>query len=123
MQPSGSVMIASRGPSAAISATASERSSSPANSWPTSSSASITFGETTSGSARTAWRSGSPSVSTTVSTSEPLEVPDQRRVDVRLDPARQRAGEHDDRRAAREVEQLVAEQLDLARRTPTGRVR
>ena len=63
-------MIASRGPSAAISATASERSSSPANSWPTSSSASSTFGETTSGSARTAWRSGSPSVSTTVITSK-----------------------------------------------------
>ena len=62
-------MIASRGPSAAISRTTSERSSSPANSWPTSSSASSTFGETTSGSARTAWRRGSPSVSTTVVTS------------------------------------------------------
>jgi len=37
-------MIASRGPSAAISTTASDRSSSLANSWPTSSSASITLG-------------------------------------------------------------------------------
>ena len=45
---------------------------------------------------------------------QPLEVADQRRVQVGLDPARQRAGEHDDRRAAGEVQQLVAEQLDLA---------
>ena len=54
---------------------------------------------------------------------EPLQVADQRRVDVGLDAARQRAGEHDDRGAAREVQQLVAEQLDLVARTPTARVR
>ena len=42
------------------------------------------------------------------------QLPDQAGVDVGVDAARQRAGEDDDRRAAREVHQLVAEQLDLA---------
>jgi hypothetical protein len=62
-------MIASRGPSWTSSRTAIARSSSSLNSWPTSSSASRTFGEMTSGSARTAWRIGSPSASITVWTS------------------------------------------------------
>ena len=61
-------MIASRAPSSAISRTAMQWSSSSLNSWPTSSSASSTLGEITSGSARTARRSGSPSVSTTQTT-------------------------------------------------------
>ncbi len=69
MQPSGRVMIASRAPSDTISRAAITWSSSSLNSWPTSSSASTMFGEITSGSARTAWRSGSPSVSTTTCTS------------------------------------------------------
>ena len=100
-----------------------ERSSSSLNSWPTSSSASSTFGEMTSGSARTAWRSGSPSVSIRRHDPDLAQLADQPRVDVGVDAARQRAGEDDDLRAAREVEQLVAEQLDLASRRPPGRAR
>ena len=65
----GVVMIAERAPSETISRTAPARSASSLNSCPTSSSASTTFGETTSGSARTARRSASPSVSTIVITS------------------------------------------------------
>ena len=53
-------MIASRAPSETISRTAIAWSSASLNSCPTSSSASSTLGEMTSGSARTARRSGSP---------------------------------------------------------------
>ena len=42
-----------------------------------------------------------------------LQLADQGGVDVGVDAARQRAGEHDDRRAAGEIQELVAEQLDL----------
>ncbi len=85
------VMIASRAPSRVISTTAWARSSASLNSWPTSSSASSSFGETTSGSARTARRSGSPSVSIIVVTPELAHLADERGVDVGLDPARQAA--------------------------------
>ena len=67
------------------------------------------------GSARTAWRSGSPSVSTIVVTPSLRSSRIRRGVDVGVDAARQRAGEHDDLRAPREVQELVAEQLDLRR--------
>src|SRR4051812_11978685 len=139
-QPSSRVMIASRAPNWTISRTAIVRSSSSLNSWPTSSSASRTFGETTSGSARTARRSGSPSASTTVVTESlwssrsssayaPASTPaggaggggrgelvglaEPLGVRPRLHARRQRAGEDHEIRAAREVEQLVAEQLEL----------
>ena len=69
----------------------------------------------TSGSARTAWRSGSPSVSTIVGDVHAPQVADQPGVDVGVQAARQRAGEDDDVGAARQVEQLVAEELDLLR--------
>ncbi len=41
---------------------------------------------------------------------------DQRGVELGVRLTRQRAGEDDDRGAAREVRQLVAEELDLVRR-------
>ena len=47
---------------------------------------------------------------------EPAHLADQRRVDVLLDPAREAAGEHADARALGQVEQLLAEQLELLRR-------
>ena len=62
------VITASRAPISTISRTAETRSSSSENSWPTSSSASSSLGVTTSGAARVAIRSGSPSESSTVVT-------------------------------------------------------
>jgi hypothetical protein len=45
---------------------------------------------------------------------ELAQLLDEVGVDVAVDPARQRAREDDDRRAAREVDELVAEELELA---------
>ena len=61
-------MIASRAPSSIISPTPVRRSSSSENSWPTSPSASSSFGVTTSGPLRVAMLIGSPSESSTVIT-------------------------------------------------------
>ncbi len=108
-------MIASRAPRRVISITAWARSSTSLNSWPTSSSASSSLGETMSGSARTPSRSGSPSVSTIVVTPRRLHVADQLGVDVGLHPSRQAAGEHAHARALGEVQELVVEQLELLR--------
>ena len=62
------------------------RSSSSLNSWPTSSSASSTFGETTFGAARTAWRRGSPSVSIDDDEAELAQLLDEVEVDVGATP-------------------------------------
>ena len=101
----------------------SSRSSSSLNSWPTSSSASSTLGETTLGSARTAWRSGSPSVSTIVVT--PSLRSSRMRSAYRSGSTRRGSepANTTDLRAAREVEELVAEQLDLLRRHRRARAR
>ena len=109
-------MIASTAPSATISRTAMTRSSSSLNSWPTSSSASSTFGETTFG-ARA--HGVAQRVAVGVDDDDEAELAqllDEVGVDVGVHAARQRAGEDHDRRAAREVQQLVVEELELAAR-------
>src|SRR3954447_7171672 len=130
-QPSGTVMVASRAPSWTISRTAIVRSSSSLNSWPTSSSASSTLGETTAGSARTArrrggragGRRGAPGRAGRVAVGvddrghvELVQLADQLAVRARLDAGRQRPGEDDDVGAARQIQQLVAEELELLAR-------
>ncbi len=109
-------MIASVAPIWIISTTAWARSSSSLNSWPTSSSASSSLGETTWGSARTASRSGIAVGVDDRDHPELLDLADQAGVDVGLDPARQAAGEHAHARALGQVQELVAEQLELHRR-------
>ena len=107
-------MIASREPSAEISETAWETSSSLANSCPTSSSASSTFGETE---VRFGLHRLAQGFAVGVDHGdhvEALELSDERRVQVGLDPPRQRAREHHDRGAPGEVHELVLEQFDLA---------
>ena len=54
---------------------------------------------------------------------ELAQLLDEVRVDVGVDLARQRAGEDHDRGAAREVHELVVEELELARRSRRGRAR
>ncbi len=67
-QPPSVVISTLRAPISAIRSSASRKSSSSWNSWPTSASASAWFGETRNGSASTPDRSGSPSVSSTTGT-------------------------------------------------------
>ena len=82
-----------------------------------------TFGATTAGSARRPARIGSPSASSTVSTPCSRSALDQPRVDVGVDARRDAAGDHADRRALGEVEQLLDEAVDLLGRRPRGRAR
>jgi len=75
--------------------------------------ASTTFGETTSGSART----GEPQrLAVGVDDRHHIELvhrADELRVEVGIDPAGQRSGEDDDRRSPRQIQELLAELLDL----------
>ena len=89
------------------------RSSSSLNSWPTSSSASM---HVRRDDVRLGAHGEAHRLAVGVDDGRHVELAqllDEVGVDDRVDAARQRAGEDDDVGAAREVEQLVAEQLDL----------
>ena len=93
---------------------ASRKSSSSWNSWPTSASASAWFGETRNGSASTPSRSGSPSrVEHGRGRAGVASSRDRLGVEVVVDVARQRAGEHDELGVLRQVAQLLEQRVEL----------
>ena len=114
-QPFSSVMRTLRAPISAIASSAMRKSSSSSSSWPTSCSASRWFGETRNGPASTPRRSGSPSRVEDDADVAAREVANRVRVERRRDLARQRARQHDEVGAAREVVELLDERLELDR--------
>ena len=112
-QPFSSVMRTLRAPISAIASSAMRKSSSSSSSCPTSCSASRWFGETRNGPASTPSRSGSPSLSRTTRTSRRARSRIGVRVERRRHLARQRAREHDEVGATREVVELLHEHLEL----------
>ena len=106
-------MCTLRAPISAIVSSAITKSSSSSSSWPTSCSASCWFGETSHGSAsmplpqRLALRVEDDAGA------EPRHLAHGVRVEALVDAARQRAGEHDRRRAPGEVAELVEQDLEL----------
>ena len=112
-QPSSCVMIASRGPRSQMLKSANTRSCSSRNSWPASSSASMSLGDTRSGPARSAMSIGSPSASTIGHHAEALHLGDHLGVAVVRHAAREAAREDAHVRGLPEVEQLVDEEADL----------
>ena len=114
-QPSGRVIAASPAPSRSSSERPWARSPGSANSCPTSSSASRSLGVTTEAPARTP---ASIALALGVEDDDDValaQVLDQARVEVVAGAGRQRAGEHAEPRARREVVEPLDEALDLLR--------
>ena len=93
------------------------------NSWPTTSSASRSFGATIEGRRGRRPASRSPSASSTTGTPRRAEVVDQAGVEVVAGAGRQRAGEDADLGAAGQVAEPVEEALDLLRADRRARAR